>query len=376
MPGKIFVLQHGGKLQSLTEHPYDSEKLLHELLASYPDLLAGDQMDEVAPRRWLLISREVGIPVEEGGGNQFSLDHLFVDQDAIPTLVEVKRSSDLRIRREVVGQMLDYAAHAVAYWPARDLRASLEATCEPAKIDPDQAVIDLLAISPADPAAVDAFWDRVKTNLSAGKIRLVFVADQIPPELRRIVEFLNRFMNPVEVLAVEVHQYAGEGLKTLVPRVIGKAAPKPSPRVERQWDETSFMEDLERRHGHAEAEVARKILDWAKANMPDIWWGRGRQDGSFIVALNHAGIWHQAIVVWTYGRVETQFQYMERQPPFDSEEVRRELLRRYNEIPGVKLPADSIAKRPSIRLSVFKNPEALNQLLRVLDWVVERIRAG
>ena len=28
-----------------------------------------------------------------------------------PTLVEVKRSSDTRIRREVVGQMLDYAAN-------------------------------------------------------------------------------------------------------------------------------------------------------------------------------------------------------------------------------------------------------------------------
>jgi hypothetical protein len=33
------------------------------------------------------------------------------DQNAVPTLVEVKRSSDTRIRREVVGQMLDYAAN-------------------------------------------------------------------------------------------------------------------------------------------------------------------------------------------------------------------------------------------------------------------------
>ena len=31
----------------------------------------------------------------------------------MPTLVEVKRSSDTRIRREVVGQMLHYAANAV-----------------------------------------------------------------------------------------------------------------------------------------------------------------------------------------------------------------------------------------------------------------------
>jgi hypothetical protein len=46
----------------------------------------------------------------------------------VPTLVEVKRSSDTRIRREVVGQMLDYAANAVVYWPLERLRATFEAS--------------------------------------------------------------------------------------------------------------------------------------------------------------------------------------------------------------------------------------------------------
>jgi 5-methylthioribose kinase len=41
--------------------------------------------------------------------------------------VEVKRSSDTRIRREVVGQMLDYAANAVVYWPLEMIRAKFEA---------------------------------------------------------------------------------------------------------------------------------------------------------------------------------------------------------------------------------------------------------
>lgn len=66
-------------------------------------------MNQAAPRRWLLVSREWGVPREEGGGGHWSLDHLFLDQEGVPTLVEVKRSSDTRLRREVVGQMLDYA---------------------------------------------------------------------------------------------------------------------------------------------------------------------------------------------------------------------------------------------------------------------------
>ena len=46
----------------------------------------------------------------------------------MPTLVEVKRSSDGRIRREVVGQMLDYAA-SVTNWQADTLRGWFEAEC-------------------------------------------------------------------------------------------------------------------------------------------------------------------------------------------------------------------------------------------------------
>src|SRR5215470_6528724 len=71
----------------------------------------------------------------------------------------------------------------------------------------------------------DDFWLRVKTNLQAGRVRMVFVADVIPAELRRIVEFLNGQMDPAEVLAVEIKQFVGQGnLKTLVPRVIGQTA--------------------------------------------------------------------------------------------------------------------------------------------------------
>lgn len=53
----------------------------------------------------------------------------------------------------------------------------------------------------------DEYWRNVKTNLAAGKLRLVFVSDAIPPELRKIVEFLNTQMTETEVLAIEVKQF-------------------------------------------------------------------------------------------------------------------------------------------------------------------------
>lgn len=380
MTGKIYLLQEDGSLQPMSERSYVTEDRLQVLLRDYPDLLAGDQMDEENPRRWLLLSREVGIPFEEDGREWMSLDHLFLDQDAIPTLVEVKRSSDTRVRREVVGQMLDYASNAVAYWSVEHLRTRLEAACEEQDNNPVQLVAELIKSDLEDEAAVDTFWEQAETNLRAGKIRLVFVADEIPPELRRIVEFLNAYMTPVEVLAVEIRQYVGEGLRTLVPQVIGQTAqaqgrksggrPKP-----RKWDEPSFFRELEERNDAIATTVAESILDWARPKVTRIWWGEGSRNGSFVPTLNHKDRDHQLFAVWTYGTVEIYFYWYQYKAPFDSEEKRWELLSRLNAIEGVSLPNEAIVKRPGIALSTFEDKTALKQFFEVFDWVIQEIRA-
>jgi hypothetical protein len=108
MPGSIFILHDDGTLVEMKETPYDSEALLQGLLADYSNLLAGDQIDPDNPRRWLLVTREMRVSGDESTDRGY-LDHLFLDQDAVPTLVEVKRSENTQIRREVVGQMLSRA---------------------------------------------------------------------------------------------------------------------------------------------------------------------------------------------------------------------------------------------------------------------------
>jgi hypothetical protein len=184
--------------------------------------MAGELMNRNEPRRWLLVRREAGVPSREEEADRWSMDHLFLDQEGIPTLVEVKRSTDTRIRREVVGQMLDYAANALRYWPTERIRMMFEETCKSKGVDADSAVLEVLESEwDIDAEAVEDFWQNVERNFQAHRIRMVFVADIVPPELQRIVEFLNEQMNPSEVLAVEVRQYVGNGPKTLVPRVYG-----------------------------------------------------------------------------------------------------------------------------------------------------------
>ncbi len=65
MTGRIYLLPENADLQALEEVPYDSEKLLQELLAIHPDLLAGEQINSEDPRRWLLITREMAVQGNE-----------------------------------------------------------------------------------------------------------------------------------------------------------------------------------------------------------------------------------------------------------------------------------------------------------------------
>lgn len=344
MTDAIFLVD-GGRLVELTAQPYDSEALLQGLLADYPGLIAGSQIDRAAPRRWLLVSREMRGPGEENGSRRWSLDHLFLDQDGIPTLVEVKRSTDSRIRREVVGQMLDYAANAVMHWPVEAIKERFHVRCVEADLDP-AAELDAFLAEEDD---AEAFWSRVKTNLQAGRIRLIFVADVIPPELQRIVEFLNTQMGPAEVLALEVKQYTGEGLRTLVPRVIGQTAEaqqkKSGGRGEgRTWDEASFFHAIAERAGAAVAQTARQIFAWAEQHQERrrgyVWFGSGKRDGSFGFTVKAGGEKRFLFAVYTYGSIEIYFQWLKDGPPFDDEQRRNALLARLNAIDGINLPPD------------------------------------
>ena len=94
----------------------------------------------------------------EAGGDRWSLDHLLIGQEAVPTLVEVERSDDTRIRCDVIGQMLGYAANGVIYWPAERLQADLKARCAMEGKDADEVFRDSLG-DDLEREAVN-YWNR------------------------------------------------------------------------------------------------------------------------------------------------------------------------------------------------------------------------
>jgi hypothetical protein len=88
------------------------------------------------------------------------------------------------------------------------------------------------------------------------------------------------------------------------------------PPAEKQWDEQSFFNETDSRRGSEESRIAREIFEWAKEKLPIFWWGRGKFDGSFFPGLEHKGISYYSIAIWTYGKVEIQFQWLTIYPFF------------------------------------------------------------
>lgn len=98
-------------------------------------------------------------------------------------------------------------------------------------LDPHAVLSDF--IGDKDPAE---FWKQIDANVTAGRVKLVFVADEIARELARIVEFLNDQMK-ADVRAVELRWFSDEcGTTAMSPRIVGEteraaASKNPKPQL-------------------------------------------------------------------------------------------------------------------------------------------------
>jgi hypothetical protein len=239
MSNNVFVIDDLGSLRKMELMNYSTEDEFQELIAQFPSLISGSS-DQTDKNKYLLIKREIGVPEYDSGSSRWSLDHLFINQEGIPVLVEVKRSTDTRLRREVVGQMLDYAANAVAYWPLEFIQNSFDQECEKNGVNSEEHLREFLG----EAGSVESFWMTVKTNLKAGRVKMLFVADEIPNELKRIIEFLNEQMDPAEVLGVQVKQFANENFKAIIPSIFGQTSSAQSRKSSQKSGPDEFLEEV------------------------------------------------------------------------------------------------------------------------------------
>lgn len=367
MNNTIFAKNNEKHLTPLSETLYESEDYLQKLIEDNPVLLAGEQINPIAPRKWILISREMGIPNDENSGAVWSIDHLFLDQDGIPTLVEVKRSTDTRIRREVVGQMLDYASSGSLFWKIEDIKKYYNG--------------DLCVDLGLTEEQYNDYWNTVDNNLRLGKIRLIFAADEIPETLERIIEFLNNQMHNTEVLGLEIKQFtSNEGNQLFMPRIIGKtlqASEVKGKKNTRKWDKASSLDDIERTSGKEIRQLAEKLItDFENANCR-VWYGTGSTHCSFIIIYDEPdGTKHHmfSFYPWTSGNcfVELYFQYFK--PPYDTYEEKIKIARKFEDALGITIKEEKLNGRPSLKAQLLLDEKRYCEFKNIIFEMIHTYR--
>lgn len=259
---QIFFIEDGGLRslpgRSLREGILGSnlEDGLQKLIEQYPQVIPGFQIEPGSedPPQFVLLCREMSI-----GG--WSLDFLLVDQYAIPTLVECKLIENPESRRAVVGQIIEYAANAADAWGEGRLREKATEYWGRRDEELDEVLSELLGDDDQD---VDTFWDNVEENLRLGKMRLIIATDELRPEVRRIIEYLNEETRNVEILGLEIRCYGKDDAPlVLVPRLVGQSQPPEPPGKTKKWCFPELQAIYQNLPNSILGERLLKILEWA-----------------------------------------------------------------------------------------------------------------
>ena len=366
--GMIYMVDADGALTAMAPSAPFNEDSMQALVARYPELISDGDGD------LLLIRREQPIADRLDGTGRWAVDHLFVTQSGVPVVVELKRAADPRLRREVVGQMLDYAANATAYWQAGRVADAFAATATAAGSDPEVVLGEFLGDGDHG-----AFWSQVDDNFRIGRIKIVFVADVISSELARIVEFLNDQMR-ADVRAVELRWFesATTGITALSPRIIGetergiaaKAARTALPAI-------GCDERIETRigpFGPAAVAGANHFVDLVRVLQGQV--APTTAQASIFTGFEARGktIYPLFLVRTGGGQVQLALSYLKARAPFQSDEARQALFDRLTAIVG-PLTQRPLHGFPAFAVSALNDEKVRSEFTEFLRDLVAQCRA-
>lgn len=236
---------------------FDAEQTLHRLVEDAPQMLPLGGSPRLA-----VIGREVAL------GSGYA-DLLAVETTGRLVVIEIKLARNAEARRAVVAQVLAYAAALHGLSPDRlerdvlgsHLRTRGYSTLADAASSADQE------------GGFDSseFSLGLNQSLADGRFRLVLVLDQAPPELVRLVGYLEVIADRLLIDLITIAAYDVGGSKVLVPHRVEperidtepSAAPRPVRSGELSIGPEIFAEAIEASPEPQRPQLHR-LLAWAR----------------------------------------------------------------------------------------------------------------
>ena len=231
----IIIQDPNGDSRVLDSKQFAYEEVLQRNIADLPALLPlGTVSDE------LVSHLAIGAEWPAGGGRA---DIVLIGSDGILTVVETKLSRNPEARREVIAQLLEYAAY-LSEWTIYEIQQRAEQffksdRCVSTYRDEpfDKVLTNFLEDSDE---SVEAFKGKVEQNLRQGRIRLIVAVDEVGEQAQKIVTFVNAY-STFDIYLLQIAEYEDtDGRRTFVPSLHGYARKAPStfkgPREDWTWE--------------------------------------------------------------------------------------------------------------------------------------------
>jgi hypothetical protein len=364
MPKSAFLMPQSGQAERLSLTSFGNEDELRSLVEQIPELL--DECLSEPVGRWLVVRREMGIPDATAAPDRWAVDLFLLDPRGMPTFVEVKRARDPRARREVIAQMLEYAANGASYLNVTAMRKALQ--------DRADGSSDFRTnFNEVTDENSEGYWQSVEANLTAGHVRLVFVADRIPSELRRLVEFLNEKMPDLQVLALEVHQFKIGDRRVVIGEAIGNTMRSQDTKVRQRGTQPvpTDLGDLLERLEFSDPTLREKLetlfasveIDATTLKLAPSQFTYGVQSTNGriqIVGVSRKTIW-------------LALDSLRRAPAFADDQVRRKLLQSLEGIMGRSSSTQNLSGYPSFDLALLSDDDRRTKFGGFLRGLVKDI---
>ena len=268
---------------------------------------------------------------------------------------------------------MDYATNGSSYWNLDSLISSFEKTCSSEGKDPNRTLEEFLGPE----RKIENFWSQLSTNLEAGRMRLIFLADELPSELIRIIEFLSENMKQ-DVLGIEIQSLENkEGARIVVPRIVGVTERSRSANPRRNLPKLTVEEWLTEYIQSLGKDLFKAFREGIEL-MESIGCGVTVPDshGSIVFFVrNEKGDFTYPLYIHrgSTPSMAIAFGYVFNKPGLKNEEVRKEFYNRFVEAVG-PLTTDNLKGYPSFDVLRLLDPKIMEKFKAVAKDFVEASR--
>jgi hypothetical protein len=191
-----------------------SEGWLQEKLHKFPDLLPLDELDP-SFRESISLCREMSV-------SSGRIDNLYLSPTGHLTLVETKLFRNPQARREVVGQIIDYAKD-LSRWTFKELDAAVRSANRAVRTR-DVGILDLLVAEEMMDADNEAHMiNAIDRGLRRGEMLLLIVGDGIHESVEDMAEYIQvapQLRFGLGLVELQLYELPNQEDLLLVPRVV------------------------------------------------------------------------------------------------------------------------------------------------------------